>query len=94
MRIPSVPDFFVDSTWRLSSNGYANLRDRGATYLNRFNAIDVGAGSTLLLGCLHRRHAGADLVPPVFDPTYDVIPSPRLLTIRRRLPRGPAVSPT
>lgn len=93
-RLPSVPDSFVDSTWRLSSVGYANLRDHGASFLNNFNLATDGGGSTILHGTLHRWRSGVPLLSPVFDATLAVVPAPELLTIRRRLPRGPRVSPT
>lgn len=88
MRLPSCPDDFINSNWRLSSIGYANLRDHGADWLNAFNLMTGAGGATLLHGCLHRVRSGAPLTPPLFDITTDVAPSPHILTTRRRLPRG------
>lgn len=94
VRLPSAPDDFVDSTWRLSASGYANLRDKGAAFIDAFNAMTGAGGAPLQLGTLHRIGSGAALNPPIFDPAINVVPSPHLLTIRRRLPKGVQVSPT
>lgn len=92
-RIPSCPDQFIDSTWRLSASGYANLRDQGSHFINAFNAMVGGGGANLQLGTLHQFRAGLPLNPPTFDPALTVLPSPHVLTIRRRLPSGVQVSP-
>jgi len=93
IRLPSAPDQFIADTWRLSASGFANLRDRGGEFINHFNAMVGGGGANLQLGTLHQVRSGAPMNPPIFDQALDVVPARRVLTIRRRLPRGIQISP-
>jgi hypothetical protein len=92
-RLCGVPDEFIDSNWRVSAIGYPNLIDKQASFFVDFNALPGPAlGSTVVLGCVHgvSPHSPG---PPSFDPFVGGTASPRVLTIRRRLPRSGGISP-
>jgi hypothetical protein len=92
VRLPGVPDEFIqDSAW-LSQRGYTQLRDRGADWMNGFNLLPAPLTGTLVLGTLHRVHSGVALDPPLFDAAFDIVPSDRVCTLRRRIPRAHRVS--
>lgn len=91
-RLPAVPDLFIDGNTRVSGIGYANVRDKAASFLTAMNAAPGPFGGTVVLGTLHRIANGVPLSPPTFDPFVSAQPSDHVLTLRRRLPRSHAIS--
>ena len=91
--LPGLPDGFVDGSWQLSASGYANLLDAGVNFKLQLESLPSYPDQTLVLGTLHRSRAGVPLPHSIFSPYLSVEPALKVVTIRRRIPRGPSVLP-
>jgi hypothetical protein len=91
--VPAVPDAFIEANWMLSNVGFGNLNASGIDLYHAFNALPAPDGTTQAVGTLHRSAAGVPMAVAQFTPYVGVNPVPKVVTIRRRIPRRRAVSP-
>lgn len=91
--VPGVPNQFVDSNYRLSQLGAGELTGSGRELLNALNGITAPDGSSQAVGTVHVSAAGAPLPVATFAPYTGVIPTMKLVTIRRRIPNRRRVAP-
>lgn len=94
MFVPAVPDVFVDHGWQLNQLGYGNLQASGRDFYAHANTIRAPDGTPCVFGTVHRSAAGAPLAVASFDPYTGVVPTAKVVTIRRRIPRRPSLSPS
>jgi hypothetical protein len=91
--IPAVPDRFVANNWQLNQTAWGNLLDTGSHLYNALNAILSPDGTPEVVGTLNRVASGVVLPVASFAPFVGVVPTPKLVTIRRRIPDRGGVSP-
>lgn len=93
VRLPAVPDEFVDNDVALSSIGRGRLTDLGDRLTSWVSSVSGPGGGTVLLGTLQRRRAGLPLPTAVFAPAISVEPMLRIARMGRRMPRFGRYSP-
>lgn len=91
--IPGVPDVFISDNWRLSATAWGNLTASGRDLYNALNALPSPGGTPQVVGTVHRSNAGAPLPAAEFAPYIGVVPSAKVVTIRRRIPDRRSLSP-
>lgn len=91
--VPGVPDLFITDNWMLSAIAFGNLIAAARDLYNALNALPAPDGTFQVVGTLHRQRAGAPLAASEFVPYVGAIPTPKVVTIRRRIPARRAVSP-
>lgn len=91
--VPATPDLFVDRGYRLSATGWGTLRANGTDLYNALNALPAPSGGTQAVGVVNRSRSGIPLSVATFTPYIGVVPTPKVVTIRRRIPSGRRVSP-
>jgi hypothetical protein len=92
--VPGVPDAFVTDNWRVNELAYGNMVASGRDLFSALNAIHAPDGSPTVVGTVQRSHAGAPLGSALFSPYVAVVPTAKLVTIRRRIPARGALRPS
>lgn len=90
--VPGVPSVFISDHYRLNELGWGNAIASSRELLAGLNAIRAPDGLPAVAGTLRRQAAGAPLTHAQFSPFFSVSPTPKLVTIRRRIPRTRAIS--
>lgn len=91
--LPGCPHDFVESGWQLSAEGWGNILDSAVNFWLQMRTLPSFPPDTVVLGTLHRARSGVPLSAGLFAPFVSVAPAPRVVTIRRRLPKRRAVLP-
>ena len=91
--LPGTPDAFVTDDGALSHTGYANLRDRGHSYLAELASLPTPTGGFYVPIILHRRSNAGALPAAIPSPIQGVAPMLALSTINRRMSKPRGISP-
>jgi hypothetical protein len=91
--LPCCPHDFVDDTYILSAEGWGNIDDAATNFKTQLESLPSYPPKTLVMGTLWRERAGAPRAASVFRPFVFWAPTPKVVTIRRRIPSGSRVSP-
>lgn len=91
--LPGTPQDFYEGGWQLSAEGYNNALDSAVNFRLQLQSLGSYPPDTLVLGTLLRERDGAPLPASVFRPFISVRPSPKIVTIRRRIPPRQSVLP-
>src|SRR5690242_2427373 len=84
--VPAVPDVFITNNWQLRQLAWGNLLDSGTHLLQSMNLLPDPSGATLRAGTVHVSSRGAPLTASAFAAYVGVVPTPKVVTIRRRIP--------
>lgn len=91
--LPGTPTDFYEGQWQLSAEGYRNVLDSATNFKLQLETLPLYPPDTLVLGSLLRARNGAPRPSAVFRPFVNWRPSPKLVTIRRRIPPRQSVLP-
>lgn len=91
--IPGVPDVFIANNWKVNELAIGNLRASGTDLYHNMQALPAPDGSTLVPGVLHRVVGGAPMPTAQFAPYVGVVPTTKVVTIRRRIPKTGQIQP-
>lgn len=92
--VPGVPDAFVTDNWRVNELAIGNLLASGQDLYNALNGLRSPDDTPTVVGTVHRARAGAPLSVATFAPYVGVVPTAKVVTIRRRIPHSRQVSPS
>lgn len=90
--VPAVPDVFIANNWQLDQRAWGNLIDSGSHLFAAMSALPDPSGAPLAPGTVHVSHGGAPLATAVFSRFVGVSPTPKVVTIRRRIPSSGGLS--
>lgn len=86
VRLPAVPDSFINANRALSQFGAGYLQAAATALVAWVASVTGPTGAQAVLGTLQTRRGGVPLLPPEFDPAIAVRPSLRVERLARRLP--------